>query len=140
MARRSVAPMQVVVTTRRARPRSRWARREQVDAIGGGDLGLEDLAEAGLAEVVIGFEAGVFRDELGEDPPAEVELPGLGVVALLGIEGQGALPGQRLSHAPQSFAVLPCSRGRNGDDYATCGHGGGPPQHTGRRYLRARRR
>lgn len=43
----------------------------------------------GLAEVVIGFEAGLLRDQLAEDPPAEVELPGLGVVALLGIEGQG---------------------------------------------------
>jgi len=86
---------------------------EQVDAIGGGDLGLEDLAEAGLAagveeeiagaegdgglgqegaglaEVVIRFEAGLFRDQLGQDPPAEVELLGLGVVALLGVEGQG---------------------------------------------------
>ena len=53
---------------------------------GMGGLGQEG---GGLAEVVIGFEAGALRDQLVEDAPAEVELPGLGVVALLGVEGQG---------------------------------------------------
>ena len=53
---------------------------------GMGGLGQEG---GGLAEVVIGFEAGALRDQLVEDAPAEVELPGLGVVALLGVEGEG---------------------------------------------------
>jgi len=43
----------------------------------------------GLSELIFAVGAGVLRDQLVEDAPAEVELPGLGVVALLGIEGEG---------------------------------------------------
>ena len=68
-------------------PRGDGGRRQFVGAEAGG-FGERGQEGGGLAEVVIGFEAGVLRDQLVEDAPAEVELPGLGVVAPLGIQGE----------------------------------------------------